>query len=80
VDGFPNNPGAGDEEQGGLEDGAEVFELGVAIGVVGVGGLVGDAHGEVGDDGGDEVEAGVRSLGEHTQAVRAHADDGFHRQ
>lgn len=80
MDGFPDDPGAGDEEQRGLEDGAEVFELGVAVGVVGVGGLVGDADGEVGDDGGDEVEAGVGRLGEHAQAVRAQADDGFHRQ
>ena len=39
-----------------------------------VGGPVGDADGEEGDGGGDEVDAGVRGLGEH--AERAGKDAG----
>ena len=46
----------------------------MAVVVLVVGGAVGDADGEEGDGGGDEVDAGVGGLGEH--AERAGEDAG----
>ena len=77
--GFPDNPGAGQEQQAGFNESGEVFDFAVAVLMIGVSGPVGDAHGEVGDAGGDEVEPGVRGFGEHAQAVGGKADHGFER-
>ena len=46
ADCFPDDPCAGDGHQAGFEEGREVFDLSVAVGVILVGGLIGDANGE----------------------------------
>ena len=53
-----------DEDQQRLDRGREVLDLVVAVGVVGVGGLVGRAHRDVGDDRRDQVDRRVHRLGD----------------
>ena len=55
--------------------GGEAFELAVAVVVLLVGGAVGDADGEEGDGGGDEVDAGVGGFGEHAERAGEDAGD-----
>ena len=72
--GFRKDPDAGGEHEDGFDGGGEAFDLAVAVGVIGVGGPVGDLDGEESDGGGDEVDAGVSGFGEH--AERAGEDAG----
>ena len=50
LDGLVDDPGAGDEEEHGLDEGGEVLDLAVAVGVGLVGGPVRDADGDEGDE------------------------------
>ena len=47
----------------------------MAVGVVVVGGTVGDLDGEEGDAGGDEVDAGVSGFGEHAERAGEEAGE-----
>jgi len=67
ADGLGENPDAGAEHENGFDAGGEALDLAMAIGVDGVGGAVGDLDGEECDGGGDEVDAGVRGLREHSE-------------
>ena len=49
----------------------------MSVGVVGIGRAVGDLDGEEGDAGGDEVDAGVCGLGEHTERTGEEAREEF---
>jgi len=73
LEGFPNDVESGDEEETGLNKGGEIFDLAVAIKMLGIGGLIGNANGKIGDDGGDAIEDGMQGFGEDTQAA---GDDG----
>ena len=75
LDGLVDDPDAGDDQEEGLDEGGEVLDLAVAVGVVLVGGTVGDVDGQEGDDGGHQVEAGVGGLGQHPEAAGHEADD-----
>ena len=44
LDGFPDDPRAGDGHEAGLGEGREVFDFAVAVGVVFVGRLVAHVH------------------------------------
>ena len=77
ADGLGKDPDAGAEHEEGFDAGGEAFDLAVAVGVVGVGGAVGDLDGEEGDGGGDEVDAGVRGLGEHAEGAGEEAGEEF---
>ena len=74
-DRFVDHPGAGQQKQAGFNEGGEVFDLAVAVLVVGVGGLVGDSDGEIGEQRRDQIEGGVRGFGENAQAAGGDADD-----
>ena len=74
VDGLVGDPDAGDDHEAGFDEGGEVLDLAVAVGVVFVGGLAGDADGEEGEAGAEQVDAGVGGVGEH--AERAGEDSG----
>ena len=77
ADGFGEDPDAGGEHEDGFDEGGEAFDLAVAVGVVVVGGAVGDLDGEEGDGGGDEVDAGVGGLGEHAERAGEEAGEEF---
>ena len=47
--------------------------------VVGVGGLVGDSDGEIGEQRGDQIESGVCGFGEDSEAACGDADNDFSR-
>ena len=47
----------------------------MAVVMSGVGRTVGDAHGEEGHEGSDEIKAGMGRLRENSQAARGNADD-----
>ena len=72
---FADDPDAGEQEQAGLEQGREVLYLSVTVEMFGVGRLARDAHREHGHDGGYQVEAGMRRLGEDAEASGPDADD-----
>jgi len=80
TDGFGEDPDAGAEHEDGLDAGGEAFDLAVAVGVVGVGGSVGDLYGEEGDGGGDEVDAGVGGFGEHAEGAGEEAGEEFEKR
>jgi hypothetical protein len=50
--GLPNNPAAGDEQQEGFGEGGEVLDFSVAVEMAVVGRAAGDAHRDVGQQGG----------------------------
>ena len=75
LDRLVNDPGAGDEEENRLDQGAEVLDLAVPVRVIVVGRLARDAHGQVRDQGGDEIEKRVGRLGQDPQAHGQEADD-----
>ncbi len=75
ADGLGEDPDAGGEHKDGFDGGGEAFDLAVAVGVVGVGGAVGDVDGEEGDAGGDEVDAGVGGFGEHAEGAGEEAGE-----
>ena len=77
ADGFGEDPDAGAEHEDGFDGGGEAFDLAVAVGVVVVGGAVGDLDGEEGDGGGDEIDAGVRGFGEHAEGAGEEAGEEF---
>ena len=66
-DRFVDDPGAGQQKQAGFNEGGKIFDFAVAILVVGVGGLVGNSDGEIGEQRGDQIERGVRGFGEDSQ-------------
>jgi len=67
LEGLAGDPEAGAQHQKDLEGGGEAFELSMTVVVVLVGGAVGDADGDEGNGGGDEVDAGVRGLAQHAE-------------
>ena len=73
--GLVDDPDAGRQQQPGFDECREVFDFSVAILVLGVGGLVGDANGEVGDGCGHKVEARVCGLGQDSQAAGGNSHD-----
>ena len=75
LDGFGDDPDAGGEHEDGLDEGGEGFDFAVAVGVVVVGGAVGDLDGEESDGGGDEIDGGVGGLGEHAERAGEEAGE-----
>ena len=67
MESFGEDPDAGGEHEDGLDGGGEAFDFSVTVGVVGVGGAVGDLDGEESDCGADQVDGGVSGLGEHAE-------------
>lgn len=70
----PQAPDRGDQhkageagEQAGLRQSRKQFELGVAIGMAFVGGLVGLAHREISENGGAGVERVMGALGQQSE-------------
>lgn len=77
VNGFVNNPSAGDQQQQRLNQGAQVFKLSVPEMVIDVGRLRRDADGNHGDDSCHEVEQRVKRFGENTQRTGEKSYDEF---
>jgi hypothetical protein len=70
ANGLVDDPGAGGEHDARLDEGGQGFDLAVAVVVDVVGGAVGDLNGEESDSGGDQIDAGVGRLREHSRASR----------
>ena len=62
-----DDPDGRSQHEAGFDEGGEGFDFAMAVGVIVVGGAVGGADGEEGDGGGDEVDGGVRGLGQHAE-------------
>jgi len=77
MEGFVDDVDGGENEQAGFDEGGEIFELAVAVGMAFVRGLVGDADGKKRDDGSDKVEAGMERFGEDAEAVGADDQESF---
>ena len=79
LDGFVDDPDAGEQQQAGLEEGGEIFHFAVAVLVIGVGGLVGNPNRHQRDDGGDQIESGMQSFRKNAQAAGGNAHHNFQR-
>ncbi len=77
LEGFINDVDGSEDQEAGLDEGGEIFEFAVAVRMALVGGPVGNADGEKGDDRGNKIEAGMEGLGKHAEAARADDQKGF---
>jgi len=76
--GLVDDPGAGEEEQQGLDEGRDVLDLAVSVGVRFVRRPVRDTDGDEGDQRGDEVESRMGGLGQDAERAAEEADDELH--
>ena len=67
--GFHQDPHHGKQHQQRFGERGKVFHLAVAVGVGFVGWPVRDRDGDQNEQGGQQIEAGVRSLGQHAEAA-----------
>ncbi len=67
--GLVDYPDASNQKQTGLDEGRKILYLAMAILMVGVGRLVGDAYGKESDQGRNQVEAGVRGFGKNAETA-----------
>ena len=72
--GLVNDPDAGEQQQSGFHESGEILDFAVTVLVLGVGGLIGNADGEECQNGGDQVESGVRGFGQDAQAAGRDSD------
>src|SRR5262249_55465891 len=79
LDGFVDDDHAGKQKESSLDKGRKVFDFLVSVLVVGVGGLVGEAHGDQRNDCRDQIEAGMSGLRKETEAATRNADKDFER-
>ena len=77
LDGLVDDDDARQKQETGFDEGGEILDFAVAVLVVGVGGLVGDADGKERDDRGDQVEKGVGSFGQNAEAAGGDADENL---
>ena len=74
-----DDPGAGHDQQQRLDERRKALDLPVAVLVLVVRRQVGKTHGQVGHESGDEVERGVKRLGEDAQAAGRQPHDRLER-
>ena len=74
---FVDDPGAGKQQQASLNKGGEIFNLAVAVLVIGIGGFVGDSNRKIGQQRSDQIEPGMRGLRENAQAAGGEANDNL---
>ena len=74
-DGRERDPGRGQDEDRGLAERREVLRLAVAVGVLVIGGPLGDADRVQRQQRGRRVDAGVHGLGEDAEAAGEEADE-----
>jgi hypothetical protein len=74
---LPHDPRAGEQQQQGFAQRREVLDLAVPVEVRTVGGPSGETHGEKGQAGGHQVQAGMRRLGQDSQASGPHPHHEF---
>ena len=71
---LPDHDAGEQEQQRGLRQRGDALDLAVAVVVLLVGGLAGDAHGEIGHHGGGEVEQRMRRLRQHRERAGGQPD------
>ena len=59
---FPDDPDARQQQQAGLDEGGKIFDFAVSILMIRVGWLIGNPDGKKRNDGGDQIEPGVKAL------------------
>ena len=69
----------GEQQQAGFDKRRKILDFAVAVGMIGIGRPVGNAHRQIGDDRGDQVQARMQRLGEHSQAARGHRQKNLQR-
>ena len=74
---FPDDVERGQEQQARLDERGKALHFPVAVEMLRVGGLVRDAHGKIGDDGGDEIEDRMQGLRKNSQAAGDAARNTF---
>ena len=71
---FPDDPGTGDDEKGGFEEGGKILDFTVAVEVAVVGRLGGNADGEESHHGRNQIERRMGGLGQNAETSSKHAD------
>ena len=79
-DRFDHDPDAGGTHEKGFGEGGEGFYAGVTVGVVLIGRLVRDADREESQRGAQQIETGVRRIGEHAEAAGQQAGNQLQRR
>src|SRR5215471_21399426 len=74
-DGLINDSRTSEQQQGGFDERGKILELTMTVLVVSVRRLIRDAHGQEGNDGGNQVQTRVSSLGKNPQAAGRNSDD-----
>ena len=69
---LPDDKARQHEQQAGFDQCRDAFDLAVAVMVLCVGGLAGDAHRVPGHHGRDEIERRMRGLGKQRERAREH--------
>ena len=77
LDRFIDDHQAGEQEQSRLDEGGEVFDLFMAVLVIGIGGFVGKPDRNPRDDGRDQNESGMRGFRENAETACREADIHF---
>jgi hypothetical protein len=72
-----DNPGAGRQQQEHFHQGRKIFHLAMSVSVLTVSGLAGGPHGETGNEGGSEVQTGMRRLGQNAKTAGQQAGHSF---
>jgi hypothetical protein len=79
VEGFVDDVKRRQYQEARFHEGGEIFKLAVTVGMSFVGGLVGNAEGQEGDDGCDQIQSGVQRFAQDTKAARADDQKSFQR-
>jgi len=77
VESLVNNVEGGENEKAGFQERGEIFEFAVAVGMTRVSRPIGNADREKGDDGGDEVQAGMEGFGKDAKTAGAPDEKGL---
>src|ERR1700688_1502870 len=75
--GLVDDPGASEQEQPGFDEGGKIFDFAMAVLMIRVGGLIGDADRKKSEDRGDQIESGMGRFRQNAEAARAETDHNF---
>ena len=76
--GLVENPQGRQDDEGAFKAGGEIFDLAVAVGVIGVGALGGDDDAAQGEAGGHHVDDGLQGIGEDGGGIGEIEGNEFH--
>ncbi len=77
MNGFPDDPGAGSQQQEGFEQRREILHFAMPVGVVPVRGFAGRPHREASHNGGCQIQPGMGRLRKNAHTAAQQANHHF---